>query len=427
MIKVAKIINQKRYAQAVQAYIEYWFETYGISYKLFFGLDEDDSYEGMPCYDSEWNLNEDMISYAATILGISQEDILSCNQEAAEKWMHKYSFFEQDLDTLFANPMYSTMPIELIRGRSRKKDETAEEHLLRLIFEGSKPAFDKESIKNRLRDFLEQANEYAPGINRKNQKMVKLNVNTAVMQHYPNFKEVLESYIEVVSNFRELFAKALDRDLNDEEIKEFNFLSSALYAYDVHATSRKSFLYDDFKELREIYIKDGFQDFFDIGRFRNQVKPWRFVEFVKDKELAQRYFDLFPSWKPDLIEFSNDVAFFCCTFWWEDDLQKFLGAYGGDPKATFRDSLLSEDDAPLEYAPISVKIPKTADELFGEEKSIKVLREMGRSEKMGGLRYRERWNNPFRDPFEKRRARMGVLRDRNYFDNYIKTLKPEVE
>lgn len=426
MIRNTKIINQKKYAQAVQDFIEYWFETYGISYKdYFFFYDFEDGSSGViPCYDSNWDLNEDMISYAATLLGLSKDDILSRDQNAAGKWMQKYPFFKQDLDTLYERPMSSLTPIGLIRDSSRRENETAEAYLLRMIFDKSAPAFDEESLKIRLRDFLERV---SPELNRKSQKMVKLDISTVILQHYPKLKDALESYFEVISKFRELFAKALMRDLSDEEIKEYNLLSSSLHAYDFHVSSSRSLLYEDLLRIRDTYQKEGVQDFLDTGLFWNKINPWRFAEYSNDKELAQKYQDLFPSSKRKMIAFSNQAAFFRCTFWWEDDYKKFLETRGTSPNDDFIESVLEEDSEELpEYKPISVNIPKTAGELFGEERNIEQLRMMCRSEKIGGLRVRKGNNETVTD-IGKRKERVRALKPRDYFDQFWKPAKPEVE
>ena len=60
----------------------------------------------------------------------------------------------------------------------------------------------------------------------------------------------------MISNFRKLFEKALIGELEEPEIEEFNFLSSALQASDSYMSKLDNTLfYDDVKRLVKIYEK----------------------------------------------------------------------------------------------------------------------------------------------------------------------------
>ena len=129
------------------------------------------------------------------------------------------------------------------------------------------------------------------------------------------------SLFDMINNYKNLFVRAIKTGLEDEEIREMNFLASALDARDLVIRDVQLNYYNVLK-LREIYQKENLNDFFSyvkIGRMK-KTKYWRCEEFLNDKKLLALYLRTYPEAFSEMRQFLMRTKHFSCWFYWSDNI-----------------------------------------------------------------------------------------------------------
>lgn len=375
MIRIKKVIDKERYARQIQEYIEECFKRFNINYGFYFNHHIDEETVKLTCYYEDWTIDLEFIDYAAWILGFSRDDILSRNSQILEKRLSKYPFFDYLEE---ANGLYSRSHYGPEKKYVSEKDIY---HFIDALQNGNPTygwnrnrRFDEKSVLKRLDEEVNHMRVFFPKECHEG-KIVNPRFMTVTIVKYEDTELMLRSFFDMVDQLNQLFMKALEEgSLNEEEIKEYNFLSSTLCLMDPVKPSC-TLLYDDLMRARKIYKEEVRDSIFDVATIKDvDFWPWRFAEFSSNVELVQKYMNIFPYSKKRMKEYSIYANNFVCEFWWEDtfeELQKYLE---------------DEDDFSEGPEPTILYIKKTDEELDYKGEYAERLAKLCRSKRLGGVK-----------------------------------------
>lgn len=364
-------------AREIESFVKKAFSAFSISeYGYFYDVDMDTG-ERLPrklFFDD--TVNEAILDRLVVDLGISKSDILNMNEEPIKAYYNRYPFFA----------LYKRYISELERQSEFADDLTMEEHLLYAMFgdlaeKKTVKRYDAKSITKRVIKQLKEMDEVLPGTFHQGAKINDLIIETECIISYPQISEMVESFLLMIDDAKNLFFKGLNEELSEQEIYQFNFLCSTLIITDLVAPSVRM-NYENLKKFRSIYKKEGMSDFFSYVRVRKFVdtEPWRCKEFFSNEEVVQRFVTYFPFVKKNIREFVMNVSKFYCRFHWSDARQIKLD----EEDEIYYEALdMDVNDRPLEWT--RVYISKTDAELFDWAPYIRRLNKAASPERKGGL------------------------------------------
>lgn len=326
--------------------------------------------------------DNDMVEKVAKILGVAKKDILEMNDKAVMKWWKKYSYFKY---------------IPTFNHARRKSFHNKDHDLFTAYFVESvfeRPAadyptrYDYENVIVRLDTLLKTMDKSIPGTYHSNAAMENLSISTERFFHFDQIDEMVESYLSMVNRVRELFYMAWDKDLNLDETYEYNFLVAAIGIQD-RIYHREYLFYDLLKKFIPIYKSEGYTDFSSCARIDHQrvFKPWRCAEFSLNKDLVQRFVDIYPPAKKEMREFSLQVSKFSCYFSWSD-AKPTISTQAELDEINDIAVMLGEDPVTFENCakePTLVYVPKTKEEMDGDDVFSKKLRALSGPVDLGGV------------------------------------------
>lgn len=295
----------------ITRYVKTFCKKYSLSYSdFFYEYDEFDMPQAAPVFGKE--SIETKLPVISEYFGLTDEEILTTSEEGLNKWYKKYSFF-------YHLPKFTAAYKISYLGND---EDVAVSHLLNAIWGEHSckyPArYNKSDIKERVVAKLKELDAIMPGTYHDNAEMLHFTVETEQFCSYPQVGEMIYSLLQMIYRAKELFFKAKDRDLTENETFEYNFLVSVLGIKDV--ASNKYLYYRNVVALRNVYIEEGYKDFYSYVRLMNykELNPWRAKEFLDDKSLMQAYLNEYAeeywTWK----EQSKKIAKFVCSFVWSD-------------------------------------------------------------------------------------------------------------
>lgn len=302
MVKTKKEITQ---------YVKKFCKKYSLSYSdFFYKYDEYDMPQAAPVFGKE--SIESKLPVISEYFGLSNEEILSTSEEGLNKWYKKYSFF-------YHLPRFIAAYQASYLGDG---EDVAMARLVNAIWgEGSckyPTRYNMDDIRERVVVKLKELDAIMPGTYHKNADMLHFTAKTEQFCSYPQIGEMIYSLLQMIYTAKELFFKAKDRDLSENEKLEYNFLVSVLGIRD--AVSLKLLYYKNVVALRNVYAEEGYKDFYSYVRLMNykELNPWRAKEFLSDKALMQAYLNEYAEeywkWK----EQSKKIAKIVCSFFWSD-------------------------------------------------------------------------------------------------------------
>ena len=324
----------------------------------------------------EGKLDKEAVKLAGRILGISEKDIMSCKHEAYIKWLEKFDYISsyRVFNMAYDRTIYS-----------RRYDEIK---LKEAIFGVKLPKpvrYNLRQIQDRLVEKLKELDESLPGTFHEEAEIRDLKIGISNFCHYPKIAELIDSYLQMIERAGELFFKALDKDLSEEEINEYNVIVSVIGIKDFVFPIKGNLYYDNLVRCREIYKRENLPNFYDYITFsptRSPV-PWRCAEFVENKELVQKYINYHPNDKRFMREFAMQTKQFKCDFVWSD--AKLVQLDDDDDVLDDEfDYLFGEPSEPAQERTV-VFVPKTPEELGDNEKYADILLQLCGSEKLGGI------------------------------------------
>ena len=370
-------------AKKIEEFIKECFADFGLNLAEYFFYDFDDGeWTEMQWADESGKLHPKIVPFAGEILGISEKDIYNCNEEAILTWLKKYPYFQ------YLNPFAAAYERTYFNGNAYDKRRLYEVLFDEKIETPCPTRFDYRDIKNRLINQLKDLNESIPGTYHERAQITKLQISTDNFCHFSEITEMVNSFISMIEKAISLFLKAVKEDLNDEEIHEYNFLVSVLGLRDRYFA--KGYLYySGLIKARELYAplnEDNFRNSIIFKRGMN-FKPWRCAEFIDDKELVKRYLTAMPEAKGPMREFAISATQFECLFI-RSDAQPIQFSPEEEAEMAYTDEMLGEEPIPLEERakePIIMYVPKTDEELAGDDAAAKKLVSYCRPLRLGGL------------------------------------------
>lgn len=402
-----------RKTSLIEKYVKELFDMYQLSKLGFFvEMDEDpDSLDLVPIQlfpDDE--VNDETLNRLSIKLGLTPEEIINCDKKAARRYWNKYPFFR----------LYSLFLDECQWNSKYKEKVLTEENLLAAIFNDdfkypAERRYDYASVKDRLIKKLRDIDIYMPGTFHSEASITNLFYRTEFLFSFPEIPEMLSSFIDMIEKVKELFFKALNAQLDQNEVNEYNFLINALEITDIVMPSTL-LTYDNVCLYKDAYIEEGFNDFFSYAKVRSLigtggplghgVNPWRAKEFFDDVEIVKKLVYIFPSMKEQLREFAMLVNCFECTFTWSDANpitfteaeEKLLNAF--DDMYVPMNERIGE--------PTTIYVEKTKEELFGWEPYIEQINRAILPPAKGGFVIRPRDPAPPRDIYGMERIQRRV-------------------
>ena len=316
--------------------------------------------------------------------GLTKEEILSMDEEAAKRYWNKYPFFR-----LYSDFMSSWA----WQSRFKSNRPSAEELLLRRIFdtEGeivAEERYDYPAVKERMIQKLKEIDTVMPGTYHENADITNLTISTEVFISFPQCQDMLRSFLDMVNRVRELFFKALKTDLAIEEANEYNFLASWLWMCDV-ATPSTTLTYDNVLVYRDVFVKEAYTELFSYAKFKRFIgtAPWRCKEFFDDMTLAQEIVNIYPQAKTEMRQFAMDVTKFSCEFVWSD-AKPIMYSPEEEEELSAINAMLGEEDIPVEQRAkerTRIYVEKNADEMFDWEECAQKLKDAASPPAKGGL------------------------------------------
>lgn len=360
-------------AQRIEEYIKDCFKTYCIDISEFFSVVTDNEEAQDICWtDNKGKIDMRTVQYASELLGISVEDILALNDEAAAKWWRKYPYlwhlhsFNYAYEKSFFGKGYDSI----------KMVEAIFDTKLNCPYP---PRYNFNDIKKRLEDELKEIDKSLPGTYHKNAKITNLKITTDNFIEFEHIEEMTESFIDMIHTLKSLTLKALKDELPQDEIYEFNFLSTVLGFRDRFYV--KGFLrYNDLLFAKSIYsdvTEENFNNYF-ILRKAFDFKPWHCTGFANNRAIVESFLSVMPSAKAEMRQFSELASQFFCSFIWSD-------AELEEPDAELAEYI--DEDEPQEPTKqrTTLFIPKTGEEYGDGKEFAKALIEYCRPAKLGGI------------------------------------------
>ncbi len=396
----------------ISQFVEYVFDLYNMDKLGFFFDYDEETYSEERIYLFPFKKPDDETLYRISVqLGITKEEILSMDRDAAKRYWNKYEFFMLYNEFLTASWWYA-----------KYKDEmpSAEERLMRAIFSEKEDIysdFEKryngKDLFNRINEKLKIIDSVVPGTIHKDAHIINSEFGTENLFSFSQCNAMIRSFIEMVERLKELFFKALYEEIVVSEINELNFLASWLNASDIYTNTIVT--YDNIKAYSEVYKEENSSDFFDYVKILNFIgsSPWRCKEFFDDIELVQKFVDIFPKAKSKLREFAFSVSNISCYYVWSD-AKPIMFSEAEEQILSELDKSNSLDEVPPENRAKEIShiyIEKTPDEMDGNEQLIRKILEMSAASSKGGLTVPKRKSfDTSKESFECMKKRISAKR-----------------
>lgn len=370
-------------------FIEKCYEINDFSYSSFRTVNDEDELVKIPMI-SNGKLNMDLVMQAAMELGVNVDALLEMNEdECWHVWSDKYPCIGEfigrkgDFEMAKQNAYYDNfIPLdndETIEDDIVDFDSVDPKRLLATIFGTDlrklpSKRFGKD-LHERLNKELLIVEDKMPGVFHYGESINDLVYHTEYFCHYTSINKMVLSFIEMISRAEELFFKTLDNELEEKEIREYNIIISALNLVDRVIPSKRMY-YSHVYSLREMYKETGYDKFLSFAKqpIGMEFDPWTCKQFIEDRELVQLFINCIPEAKQMMMRFGQKTANLFCSFIWSDAPYKKFDSYA-----------LAADDDDGYYERTNIYIPKTKEELAGDEYYANIIKSYVKSSAMGGL------------------------------------------
>lgn len=368
-------------AKEINEFIRERFDFYSFDYEALInnaraGSKPSDS----PMFQGD-TLDMALVDTAAMVLGVAPEALLSMNAKETYKWYDKYPFFFYQIDFIYSI------------DRSHHGEGYDELRMFDAIFETnlamSAPIrYDPKAVIERIVALLRDVDKSLPGTYHEGANITQLSITTSYFCSFRHISRMVRSYIDMVNRVKELFYKAWDCELCVDEIHEYNFLVSALGIYDRAYIGRRLY-YDILRKFVGLYRAEGYKCFSTYVRINHHCIPpfWACTGFVRNKELVRQFIDVCPDAKWKMGEFARNVSQFQCQFVWSDAKRIHLSPEDEEDAAIVSEALgldpNVEEVCALETT--RVYIPKTKEEMSGDDRFARALTRLSGPASMGGV------------------------------------------
>lgn len=359
-------------AQRIEEYIKECFDTNSLNIHEFFSCIIDGETNDICWTDDKGKIDMDIVNYASELLGISVEDILTRSDDARARWGRKYPYvwkkraFDHAYKRTFYGNAYDTMRLY--------------EAIFDTKFDVPYPTrYNYPDVINRLVEQLKDIDKSLPGTFHPNADLTDMVINTENFCEFDEIEEMTLSFIDMLTNAKSLFLKAVHQGLTEDEISEYNFLTTVLGIRDRYYV-RGYLRYNELITVRDLYSEINADNFNEYVVFRKAelFRPWCCTGFIKNRELVEKYLEVFPAAKGLMRQFADSVSQFYCSFVWSDaqpeELDEIDLMYG-----------ITEVDENAPKQRTYLYVPKTKEELNGADEISDTLRAYCRPAKLGGI------------------------------------------
>ena len=365
----------------ISEYVERVFELYGINKHSFFVDYDEEADEDViiSLFDENREDVRVTLNRISLFLGLSVQEIVSMDRKAAFRYWKKFPFFA----------LYNEFVEKWIWNAQYKSDRpSVTEWLLSRLFQEDIPLeyrYSFDMVQQRLLKKLKELAAFDESYYLPDARLHILGVKTTEFFSFPKCEEMIRSYIEMVKRAQYLFFKAVHSDLSEAEANEYNFLVAYLDIHDICRPTLYLF-YPTVADLRDVFLEEGYKEFWSYARIGTPFtieSPWRCSEFLRDRELAQEFVNLFPEAKGKMREFATLAENYYIKFRWEkiktqEQLdEELVAAY-----IEGREYDPDEHPEPVDY----VYLEKTPEEKEEFSAALKALRKAASPPSMGGLK-----------------------------------------
>ena len=362
------------HTRKIMDYVRAYFELYGFNDFGIFKRCDDKTGELISAdYLDGGPKDDEKLEWLSEYIGLTVDEIKNTDEGALTKYYQKYSYFHY----------FSQYQAECYNQGVFQDGLTVEQRILKNIFGQycdlkTTKRYDVSSIKRRLIKKLQEINQVMPGTYHNGASIENLQISTASVISFPQISELLSSFFQMVDRTKRLFFKALETDLENEEILEYNFLVNALQI----KTTSMSGQYVNYHHLmnnRDYYSQENNPDFFcyvSVGALIRSA-PWKCRQFFDDPALVSKFFDTFPDVKAEMRKYYMNTSRFNCVFTWSDAKPIPLDMEYYDE---------SGFDAPTELPKekTQIYIEKEPEELFDWNNYLEKIKKISSSAKKGG-------------------------------------------
>jgi hypothetical protein len=364
--------------KTIKRFIDDCFSIYDIDPSLhFFDYDEDDFPIKVPIFENN-RIEEDIILKLSEILGLNEVDIINADRKAMKKIYNKYAYFK----------LKEKWKISLVLSQY---EEGKYLEVLRLaIFDTEdkhqRPyRYDYNKIKDRLIMELLAASKYIPELFHKGAEIENLRITTEVFSIFPEIKELVHAFFEVMDRLTFLFFTAWNRELTEEEKNEYNLFVSHFKVTDI-VNSTHYLYYSTLKKNRDIYKAEGYNELLSYVRIGNSIEPWRCREFFDDVELVEQFLNRFPDSRFEMRMFLNKLLTFTCEYNWSDMIEPKLEIDNNDSIDDINlNDLKKESEKLSEYYKVFY-LKKTEEDLGNDLSAALTMQTLLSPPKMGGVK-----------------------------------------
>lgn len=368
--------------ERIKEFVRESMNLYDLPYDEFFGEISDDKFIEKRIVEEEI-INDELLDKAAKILGVDKQELVSINEDAIDRWYKQYPFFrcKHEFEEAYERSF---------RKRDRKGRVAV---TVNNLIEGYQDRYDMDDVMRRVVIQLQEIDKVMPGTYHQNAEPTDITIYYSNFCHYHEMETLLSSFFDMFETFEKLFYAALDHDLRNDQIMEYNFLVSVLGVTDI-AYSKGYLYYERLVKCRELFKEEEKEDIFGYIRLatRRNFAPWRCAEFVNDSELVQKYVNLFPFAKREMREFAMNVLKFKCDFLWSD-AKPMIFSHEDEEAIKEIDRLLGREPLALEKRAKErtvVYVDKNKKELQKDEKFARKLKKLSSPTMQGGVKIPQR-------------------------------------
>lgn len=389
--------------EKIMEYLKELFDAYSINWNEYvYGLIGEEEYD--PSQFLSRVGRERALLAAEQMLGVPQAALEAQDTDAGYRWDRKYSFFAHltRLNHEYRRTFYG----------EGAEDYFLLERLFSVNLEDRIPKrYHAEWIALRLAQQLKETDKSVPGTFHEGANITKLQIQTKNFCHYSDIKDMMKSFFQMVKRLEALFFAAWDRELGTDEILEYNMLVSTLGVRDICGSPSSYLHYNTLRATIPFYRQEGEKKLFNFVKLRHDCsfRPWRCAEFSEDRELVQQYVNIFPEAKRLMREFAMEVSCFCCSFVWSD-AKPIQFSPEEEEEFAYIDKILGQKPVALEERAkerTTIYVPKTREELNGDDRYIEMLSTLCSPPKMGGVTL-PKPGVPNNEIFSRRIRRLGL-------------------
>lgn len=324
------------------------------------------------------SLNMELVEYASDILGVTKKELLEMRRSVMKRWSRKYPLVK------YWEGMRRSV------NESYLRNPTPEERLLAAVYNFTEKdiyvtRYDLKKLEERAMEALTALEAKKPGSIHPGEKIENFYADTVYICRYPHITEMVDSFFKMVNRGKELFFKALEQELTEAEICEYNLIVSYTGIRDKHFNLHGLY-YRYLVKFRQLYLTEKGKDFFEYVVLSKDIpfQPWKFAEIIADQVRMEQYLSYVPRAKILMSMFAIEGTRFECSFTWSD-AERMDEEKRWEFAQTYTSIWARLDEDYEGKKPTVVYIPKDDRELGEDGPYFEMLKSMAGAPQEGGI------------------------------------------